>query len=288
MLELGALSPILLRCAWWLARDQRVSWTMRAPISGLDPPARDVLRLESGSMLRPLLTVLWGEDEAVQLDSRALLGLSSAVWFESSPNERWRRSAAPLLSALRQGTPARDRPWVLVAPGIDAPPSEIDRVTGLCGSQLHFLLPRTAARQRSSVSWLPARSTLASLFGRLDAVVAPPGPLAWDAARAGVPCYQLESSSGPPSHLAEWRLARVVPEPLLGAGWFWRDLIGEILTGTWGTRWGTDRWLRLARTHAAVAETGPLPRLQRKFLKLRREPRKFFVDSKLFRAVANR
>ena len=288
VLELGALSPALVRCAWWLARDPRVSWTVRAPSSGAEPLARDVLRLESGSTLAPLLTVLWGEEGAPDVDGQALLGLNPAVWLESSPNERWRRSAAPLLSGLRHGKPARDRPWVLVAPGIDAAAGEVERRTGLRDPQLHYLLPRTAPSPGSCVGWLPTRSTLASLFGRLDAVVAPPGPLAWDAARSGVPCFELDPSSGPTSRLAERRLAHVVPEQLGAAGWFWRGLIGELLDGTCRARWGTGHWLRLARAHAARAEAGPLLGFQRKLLKLRRDPAKFVADSKRFRAVTNR
>src|SRR5688572_27095301 len=95
VLELGGMSAPILRAAAFLLRDSRISCTVRTISSPRELPCADVLRLELGSMMRPLLTVLWGGDQARSASSQTSLGLSQAVWFEDNPNERWRRASAP-------------------------------------------------------------------------------------------------------------------------------------------------------------------------------------------------
>lgn len=246
------------------------------------PPSGRVLRLEPGSCARPLLTVLWGEDPvtlAVNEREQATLGANRACWPTSHEGDDWHRLARPLPSWARLGSPAATQPWVLVAPELRVGERLLTEITGLHHPQPHFLRPTARAGAQGGVVWLPTSRIIESLLGHVDAVLAPNGPLAWDAKRAGTPVFEM--GDGAPPDLGLRRLARVVPEDLVGEPSFWRTLVSNLLDGSGTSSWGTLPWLRLTRAHWLGRSASPTARLARKLQKLRQDPAGFWADSKL-------
>jgi hypothetical protein len=291
-LELGGLHPVLLRAALVLHRDPRLRVTTRLVRSSYSMPDARVLRLELGSVVRPLVTVLWNdgsEANECELAKDAAAGASRACWYATNGNETWQRLATPLPNQARIGTPAIHRPWVLVAPEIRVHPRRLEDVTGMLHAQAHRLRLTRTSLGDDGVVWLPSRRAIESLLGHVDAVLAPSGPLAWDAARANVPVFAAEGSKGTPPDLTACRLARVVPEQLASDEEFWRGLVADILNGSGAVAWGTRNWLRLAHSRPlpqAVKPSRPSP-FRRKLRKLRRNPHGFWADSKLANLAKN-
>jgi hypothetical protein len=286
VLELGDLNASVIRAAAFLLRDRRIAWSVRIVASPQELPGSNVLRLEAGSMVRPLVTVVWGGDGAMSTATQKSLALTQAVWFEANPNERWKRSSAPLPERSFYGTPDQERPWVLLAPGLRVDSTALEHTTGLSNPQLHLLRPRQAVSHRHAVYWWPSRSVLASLLGHVDAVVAPNGPLAWDALRIGAPHFAISERGGVSPELADRRLARLVPETLVQDRAFWQSLVTQMLDGTSSSRWGTTHWLHLARERAHLRSGNGGLRIARKLRKLKRDPVAFFNDSKVFKAIS--
>jgi hypothetical protein len=117
-----------------------------------------------------------------------------------------------------------------------------------------------------------------SLLGHVDVVVASPGPLAWDAARTGVPV--LAPSRHPiPAEQARRRLARLVPSALARNPGFWHSIGNDLVEARYGD-WRTDEWVLRARALREACSERP-SRLRRKFRKFQRDPHKFWLDSTL-------
>lgn len=289
IVELGALKPELLRIARFLGSDPRVEISTRRVRAPHALPQGRVLRLEAASCVAPLVSVLWGEEPLGSRSSArevadAALGVSRACWVTTHEPELWYRTSRPLPERARLGAPAKDRPWVLVAPQLRVDAPALSELTGLHQAQPHFLRLTRAARQQRGVAWLPTRSVLASLLGHVDAVVAASGPLAWDALRAGTPVFAPVTDAGASAEASRQRLARIVPAQLVGSREFWRSLVSQLLDGSFASEWGTGAWLLQARSRTArKANPSPWEHAQRRLLKLRRDPEAFWADSKLIR-----
>jgi hypothetical protein len=286
-LELGGVDAPLLRAALLLHRDPRLRVKLRLVASPTRLPASGVLRIELGSSVHPLVTVLWGDEPAdpstAGQSEQAALGASAACWSTANRHESWYRIARSLPDWTRIGKPAARQPWVLLAPGAGVDAEQVKRLTGLPNAQLHFLSPFGATPARGDVIWWGTRDVLESLLGHVDAVVAPNGPLAWDAQRIGTPVFDPGTSAGVPLNLGLLRLARLVPQELVADAEFWRVLASGLLHGFAASDWGTLPWLRLARARSLKQMANPAvsQRIRRKLLKLRRDPLGFWADSKL-------
>jgi hypothetical protein len=281
--ELTVWTPAVGRAVAYLMQDRRLALSFRVVRKGLKFPEGRVLRIERGSLVRPVLTVLWGRDELAGSVQRDIaLALNPVVWSDHSEVEHWRLLGRPLPDHRCLGTPDPSRPWVLVAPGIRANPRAIETATGLHDPQLHFL-GAGQVLSRGAVRWLATRNTVASLLGHADAVFTPEGPLAWDAARAGVPVAISPGRHSVPAELAQRRLSRTVPALLSGDRTFWVTLATSLLEGDALAPWGTADWLRQA--HERRPAIPSQPRWKLKLLKLRRDPRAFWADSWLVREL---
>ncbi len=278
--EISRTSPAVLRVLTYLLRDPRLTVNPRL-IRGHEPvPRGRVLRIEPGSLVEPVLTLGWGEDTATEHDGNDVdVALNSAIW-SADGLDSWRLTSAPLPRRVRFGHPDERRPWVLVAPGVDATLVTVERLTALHAAQTHHISPR--GMPADAVLWPPTGHGIASLLGHVDAVLAPPGPLAWDAARVGVPVLAPERPQIP-ADLVERQLSRTVPALLAQEREFWNALVGSLLAGEVEPSWGTASWVRQARQRRADSQGEP--RWQRKLLKFQRDPAAFWADSWLARVV---
>lgn len=288
-LELGSFGPSLLRVACLLRQDPRLRLQVGSVRFPQLPPAKGVLRLELGSWVRPLATLLWGVEEgdrggASEVE-QAALGASGACWSEPDSYGNWYRAACSLRGRLRMGEPDVRKPWVLIAPGIRLDEGELGTPGSLQNAQPHVLRPVRGLRRLNAVLWMPTPRTIQALLGHVDAVWAPNGPLAWDARRAGCPLLDFGATAGVPDDLAQRRLAHIVPEELLGDAPFWRAIVSDLVNGCAPSGWGTLPWLRLARAYPRHQSSSSRVRLQRKLLKLRYDPQGFWSDSKLARVA---
>jgi hypothetical protein len=216
------------------------------------------------------------------------MALSREIWTDHAAPEAWRITAAPLPERARLfGTPDPRRPWVLVAPGVRVSPAQVAQLTGSHDAQLHFVGLASATRHNGAVCWLPRRAVLCALLGNVEAVLAPRGPLAWDAERAGVPVFEVGANPGVPAELAVRRLTRTVPTALVADPLFWRRLATDLLGDAESMQWGTVAWLLRARAQIKEQrrESHPfkLASAGRKLRKLRRDPAAFWADSWLAR-----
>jgi hypothetical protein len=252
-----------------------------------------VLRIESGSRVEPILTLLYGQERHVDDEEQARaarLGLNAAVFTAGRPGYEWSGRGNPLPARACVGAPDPSRPWVLVAPGVRVDERAVESLAGLHKPQLHFLGLPAYSRKLSSVWWLPSPGVVLSLLGRASSVLAPPGPLAWDAARLGVPVIDAEAKPRLSPSVVDRRLARVVPAALVSDGGFWRALVAQLAEPDDAAEWGTIAWLLQAREERQRMPAGLFgaARLSRKLLKLRRDPRRFWADSAVARHVIDR
>jgi hypothetical protein len=288
-IELPSPNVTTLRAVERLLREPRLKARVRVTRAPSHAPSAGVLRIESASVVRPVLTVLWGDEpisEAVPGDVR--MALSREIWTDHAAPEAWRITAAPLPDRGRlYGTPDPRRPWVLVAPGLRVSSTQVAELTRAHDAQLHFVGLASATRENGAVCWLPRRSVLSALLGNVEAVLAPPGPLAWDAERAGVPVFQVGAEPGVPAELVARRLTRTVPTALVADPRFWQRLATDVLGDAGSSQWGTVAWLLHAREQAKEhrRESHPfkLASAKRKLRKLRRDPAAFWADSWLVR-----
>jgi hypothetical protein len=288
-IELPSPNVTTLRAVERLLREPRLKARVRVTRAPRQVPKPGVLRIESASVVRPVLTVLWGDEpmsEAVAGDVR--MALSREIWTDDAAPEAWRITAAPLPERARLfGAPDPRRPWVLVAPGSRVSPAQVAQLTGSPNAQLHFVGLASATREDGAVCWLPRRSVLCALLGNVEAVLASPGPLAWDAERAGVPVFQVSPEAGVPAELVARRLTRTVPTALVGDPLFWQRLATDVLGDPDSMQWGTVAWLLRAREqtkeHRRDSHPSKLANAKRKLRKLRRDPAGFWADSWLAR-----
>lgn len=203
-------------------------------------------------------------------DRDVAAGLSLLVWRSVDEMEPWRR-LRPLPRPVR-GHPDPRRAWVVLHPSV----REDDPVltsAGLDSAQFHRLSVRNATSR--DVIWVPTSRCVSGLLQQAEAVVAPSGPLAWDALRLGV---RRLAPSGRDVDLARERecLGGVVPHPLVLQPAFWSQLLEDVARDDW-SGWGSERWM--ARATAALAEERSGFAITRKLRKLERSPESFFADS---------
>lgn len=247
---------------------------------GMGPESGDLCLLPA-SLVRPTLVVSFPSPFS---DNRAAreLALSSLAWEGSDELEPWRMLSAPLARVPRLGKADERRPWVLThgAAGLAC----AGEVAAELGGQVHALGvgPVAWARHRDVVVW-PLRPGVAfALLGRAVRVVAGGDydPLLLDAWRVGVP------TTGPCR--LEPLLPWLVPPSLLGHAPFWAELASSLpatLGGQPAPALFTPRWVetgrRLSRAGSPTDKVGSKWRLaSRRYAKLRREPDRFFADSR--------
>lgn len=284
-IEVTAPGLVTMRAVKELLREPRLKANLRLNLTPRAQPGAGVLRIESASVVRPVLSVLWGDEQQREpAASDIRVALSQEIWADGKNHEPWRVTAAPMPERSKLlGQPDLSRPWVLVAAGVTLSPEQVAAVTGIREPQLHFLGFGPASGNDRAVRWLPKRAVVSALLGNVDAVVAPPGPLAWDAARAGVPVFHPTFAPRMPPGLATRRLTRLVPTALVGDSAFWRGLAADLLTDAPSSPWGTAAWMlegRARATHRAHGQSvSKLTTATRKLRKLRNDPVAFWNDS---------
>ncbi len=253
-------------------------------------PAPGTLSLRRASLIGEAVSVLHSGSGGTADVCSVRLGRSIVAWQHPSEVEAWSRLHRPLPIA-RWGRPDRSRPWVLVGPDAWAYRESVGAFATDAGLQLHTMGQRGWGRD--AVVWWPTSRALGSLLGRVSIVVASPGPLAWDALRAG--CEVV--APGPLDlHTERWarqRLAHLVPHPLSRSERFWDRLLHDCAAGVPSRPWGTSHWIREAidLNEAELRELTPRwRRARQKLRKLRKDPVAFGLDSRwaFLRGAAHR
>jgi hypothetical protein len=247
----------------------------RSAASG--PPEPGTLRIEPASLVSQALVIAWGSAPIEAGDqSDLLLGAHSVIWAGPPFREAWERLAVPLPRAAHVGRIDNDRPWVVVEPSLlDWARSQDE----LRDAQLHHLGTPRRAPARGVAYWRSSPAVVASLLGRASAVVARPGPLAWDALRANRQVLAPPSPGNTsPTARDGWQLAHIVPDPLALHPPFWEGLARALAEERPPAIGGTAAWLRASRELAEPSDAPP--RLLRKLRKLQRDPAAFLRDSR--------
>lgn len=282
-LEVSHLSAPVVRAIGALWRGAGVRFAPR-PASRQRALAGDrVLRIERSSLIRPVVSLLWAPRVGAGIDEDDLsLALNRAVWSEGLHDETWQATTAPLPERWCLGTPDPARPWVLLDRPLATSTQAIAGLTGCSDAQLHVL---GGSVPRGGVAWLPTARVIASLLGRVHAVVADDGPLAWDAARAGVPWFTLGAAPAARDEASRRLLAATVPASLATDRAFWLELGAQLSLAAPVMGWGTKHWVRQARERQSERLRDASPRWKRKLRKWRRDPLAFWSDSWLLRRV---
>jgi len=256
--------------------DRRLRVSVRACGDRDALPERGVLRVLPASFIEPALSLLWGGDRDHHDERDHELGLSPAVW--TSGWDRWLHQAKTP-RALR-GIPDYGKPWVLVGPSVSGSVDSVRARVGISDAQLHFL-SATRRASEGSVVWLPTARAARFLLSRVEAVVARPGALAFDAERSGLPVV-VDVPSGPRTGQV-WVSAacNVVPEAVQHDPRFWNSVADRLAGAGRANGWGTRSWVLQSRD--AVRSQSELTRWARKLEKWRRDPIAFWHDSRLFR-----
>jgi hypothetical protein len=287
-IQVSPLNPAALRAATALHAHPGLDVTIAPGRRANVEPRGHVLAIEPGSRLEPVLALLWGAHRSLDVEMlrrEARLGLSAAILGSGPSGYEWSGRARPLPKRACMGIPDPRRPWVLVAPHARVDSAMVSARTGLSDPQLHFLGPRRDLTASSPVWWLPTRSVLLSLLGRVHAVVASQGPLAWDAARIGVPVIEPEPVRALPAAGVERRLASLVPGMLVHDDAFWAAIGSQLAEGINPAAWGTTAWTLRARHSAVPPSPLSTSTWQRKLLKFRRDPARFWADSRVVKRL---
>lgn len=277
-IALDAVHPATLRAAAELARAWReIEGGLVTPTLAAVPNRGPVVRLGLGSLVRPNVVVRYERPFAPEPARAAdVLALTIAAWDSLDGPEPWRLLSAPLGRVPHYGRPEWSRPWVVS--------TSTQAWSVAAGQQLH-VVGGLRPPGRSSVWWPRWPRVVAAVLGRAAYVLGGEGPLTYDAARAGVPVLTRRG------RVENWRtagaLAGLVPASLLDEPQLWRHVAetarevhrskctpAPLMTPAWvGT--GRDR----IRSHLAKP-TSYWWRLRRRHDKLRRDPRRFFADSR--------
>jgi hypothetical protein len=275
-LELSSPNVLPMKVLARILLDRRLRVSVRAIREHDTVPQRGVLRVLPASFIEPALSLLWGDDGS-RYDARDHeLGLSPAVW--TSGWDRWLYQA-DTPRALR-GIPDYSKPWALVGPSVPGSVDSVRTRVAIPGAQLHFL-SATRRGPDDSVVWLPTPRAARFLLSRVEAVLARPGAMAFDAERAGLPVL-VEAPSGPNTEQV-WASAacNVVPAALLHDPTFWSSVADRLAGAGPASGWGTRAWVLQSRD--TVRSPSGLTRWARKLEKWRRDPVSFWRDSRIFR-----
>lgn len=239
------------------------------------------VRLSRASLARDCILVGYQAPFASNRDAR-VLACSFLAWDGPDACEPWRELARPIADLPRIGRIDEERPWFLAFTT-----RALDRARHLArdeGGQLHVLLerPSDARLARDVVYWPAWRPVVFALLGRAAAVVPSDRscPFGLDAERAGVPVHWQT----PPGD----ELAGLVVPSLLASDELWRAAATNIVTvraGGTPTPLSSAAWIQKGRM-LSRAEPGPAPLsthwelVQRRYAKFRREPERYFADSR--------
>lgn len=240
------------------------------------------LRLQRASLVGPAVTVVThGMTSDVVTESDVLLGASSLAWWGPREVESWRMRSGPL-PKLCLGRPDARRGWALIDASMFPYMAGIDAFARENDMQLH-VIGNAGPRIDGTVRWVTGSQGLASLLGKMSIVFAAPGPLAWDAARAGILVADASPANAAREHCARRRLAHVVPYPLVDDLSFWSELLSQVRSGEPLAGWGTVAWTARAQREprSAGLSYATLASLERKLMKLRRDPHAFFAHSRV-------
>lgn len=214
--------------------------------------------------------------------AEASLGLTPLAWEGVDSFEPWLELSRPLLGLPRLGTPNPRRPWVLTHTprALDAALAEAKQLD----AQVHVLggNPLALARARDVVYWPALPAVVLALLGRVERVVGATvlDPLVLDARRAGVPtnfdATSVDASAG------------TVSPSLFDDERFWRHVaasLAKVRDGEPPAPLFTRHWLRegrrATRTAPATTRSGSSWELVlRRYAKFRREPERYFADSR--------
>src|SRR5262245_36033165 len=109
-IELPSPGITTLRAVQHLLREQRLNASVRVTGAPRHAPKPGVLRIESASVVRPVVTVLWGDELARELSASDLsVALSREIWADDTSPEPWRMTAQPLPERECIGAPDRKR-----------------------------------------------------------------------------------------------------------------------------------------------------------------------------------
>jgi hypothetical protein len=275
-LELSSPNVLPIKALARLVLDRRLRVSVRASSDHNALPARGVLRVLPASFIEPALSLLWG-DESDHYDARDHeVGSSPAVW--TSGWDRWLHQA-DTPRALR-GIPDYSKPWVLVGPSVSGSVDSVRARVGIPGAQVHFL-SATRRAPEDSVVWLPTARAARFLLFRVEAVLARPGALAFDAERSGLPLV-VEGLLGPGAERT-WVAAacNVVPQAVQHDPRFWSSVADRLAGAGRANGWGTRSWVLQSRE--TVRSQSELTHWARKLEKWRRDPIAFWRDSRLVR-----
>lgn len=237
--------------------------------------------LRPGSFVRDTLLVEYRAPFAANERAQAI-ALSALAWEGLERCEPFRELARPLADLPRLGRADPRKPWV-ISHGTEALLQALEYARER-GAQTHVLTngPRGMLRARDVVYWPAWRTVAFALLGRAAACVAsgPMCPLGLDAERAGVPVEWLERPGT--------ELAGIVVPSLLRSGELWRlaaENVVRVRAGGAPSPLITPGLLRKGRVLArAVPQEGALPSdwqiALRRYAKFRREPERFFRDSR--------
>jgi hypothetical protein len=272
-IAIEATHPVTLRAAWELARAWREGGgAVRLGIRGGEGPR---VRLRLGSLVRPSAVVHFERDfDADRAAAADQLALTIAAWDALGDADPWRDLSSPLPTTARYGEPSPDRPWALSL--------AFRRVGG--EHQLHRIggapLPR-----RADVWWPHVPRIVAAVLGRADCVLGESDPLVYDAVRAGV---AVQSGDREIERLRlDGALAGLVPPTLTTDAELWRHVADTAREVHRGGRVPaplmTPAWVARGRDLMRAYQEAPASkweRLRRRHDKLRRDPRRFFADSR--------
>lgn len=226
------------------------------------------------------------------------LALTEIVHWSDSCKETWRALSTPLPKP-RSGRMAWERPWALVDRALVTrraqangrsmghewnDPRVAEVLRGPPALQLHCVGRSLAPPDW--VTWPDRKELVASLLGKVHVVLAPPGPLAWDATRSGLRVLRPVSPSKRELGEERIRLAHTLPAALAVSEAHWREILSNLLAERFDEdHWGTMQWCRQAicsaESSTRVRHGSPIGRVRRRLLKLQRDPEAFFRESKL-------
>jgi hypothetical protein len=258
--------------------------------------------------------------EGNEARAAAELALTTAGWDSLDATEPWRMLSASLQGMPRWGRADATRPWELVDAARSLPLGDEIRADARDGAalQLHVLggWPDGLAARRSSkdkagaVFWPRTSKVVGAVLGRAACVGDNAGALAFDAQRAGIPVHheraahllafdaqraQISGRDPCAAHVLDRtemarlapELAGLVPGTLLEEQELWQLVVeaarAVALRGEAPPALMTPAWISRGRERARRAASQRRSRIElltRRYDKLRRDPRRFFADSK--------
>ncbi len=241
------------------------------------------IKLGLGSLVRPSVVVQFDVPYQSEMAAAAdRLALTTAAWDSLGDFEAWRALSAPLATIPRLGRPDWSRPWVATLGGGGRRAEQA--AAGLAQLQV---IGGWRPPSLGAVWWPSWPGAVAAVLGRAAYVLGENDPFVYDAIRAGVPLGPTQGSAVDTPPDLGGALAGLVPPSLLGEPRLWWHVAQTARavheTGRAPLPLMTPEWVRLGRDRIREQLAAPpsgWERLQRRHDKLRRDPRRFFADSR--------